>query len=202
MLRPAECQRTSAMLDALVADGAPERVTVADLVDALSGRSFGALLLVLALPGLIPGPPGFGGVFGLMILFFGAQMTAGSRRPWLPKAIGNRSMARRDLRAMVGRAAPALRRLERVCRPRLIGVSAGWGERVIGLAIVVLAIALVMPIPFTNFFPAVSVVVIAAGFIERDGAVILGGLAAGLLACAIVFGFGASLIAGLLVLAG
>lgn len=198
----ADARRMSELLRDLAAGEGPERISVGDVLGRLSGRSFGALILIFALPGLVPGPPGIGGIFGLLILFLGLQMAAGYDRPWLPRTITRRSITRADLQRMLARALPVLSKLERLCRPRLCGVTAGTAKRMIGLMVMVLGAALVVPVPLTNFLPAAAMVVLAVGFVERDGVVVLIGLVAGAVACAVVLGAGLSLIAGALMLTG
>ena len=53
---------TSAVLDGLLGPEAPERVTLGWLMDRLGDRSFGVVLLLLALLGLLPGVSAVAGV--------------------------------------------------------------------------------------------------------------------------------------------
>ena len=52
-----------------------ERVTLGELVALLGNRSFGLLLLLFALPNLVPLPPGSSTVFGLPLLLLGEPGT-------------------------------------------------------------------------------------------------------------------------------
>jgi hypothetical protein len=75
-------------------------------------------------------------------------------------------------------------RLERILHPRLQFFKHWTSFTFInGLMIMSSAFILLLPIPipFTNTFPALSIVLLAAGMIEEDGAAILAGyiLAAG-----------------------
>jgi hypothetical protein len=51
-------------------------------------------------------------------------------------------------------------------------------ERVIGLVCLYLAILLLLPIPFVNFPPALCLVLIALGMVQRDGLLAAIGLGA------------------------
>ena len=53
---------TSVVLDALFGPEAPERVTLGWLMDRLGDRSFGLVLLLFALLGLLPGASALAGV--------------------------------------------------------------------------------------------------------------------------------------------
>jgi Uncharacterized ABC-type transport system, permease components len=77
-------------------------------------------------------------------------------------------------------------RLERHLRPRLPGLTRPPAERLLGLAVMVLAAVLALPIVFGNQPPAFAIALIALGLIEKDGAFVAAGLAAGVVAIAIV----------------
>ena len=50
----------------------------------------------------------------------------------------------------------------------------------------VLAMAVMLPLPFTNFVPAMGIAVISLGLLEEDGVTIFVGLLIGLVGLAIV----------------
>src|SRR5690554_8128838 len=91
-------RKLSGLLLDIVQDETRTRISVADLLAALQVRAFGALLLIFALPNVIPTPPGTSAILGLPLLFLTAQMMLG-QAPWLPRFIADRSMARGDLRS-------------------------------------------------------------------------------------------------------
>ena len=143
-----------------------------ELVDSFGDRAFGALLLVLAIPNLIPLPPGSSTVLGLPLILIAAQLKLGRTALWLPQTVGNRSLAKRDLQRVVERTLPALRRMERLLAPRL---ELLLNDRLIGLACLVLAIVLALPIPLGDMLPACAICAFALGFLQRDGAAVLVG---------------------------
>lgn len=63
-----ERKRLSAILDEIAADESRARIAVADLVTAMEARAYGALLLIFALPNVLPAPPGTSGILGLPLL--------------------------------------------------------------------------------------------------------------------------------------
>src|SRR4029077_17854589 len=68
------------------------------------------------------------------------------------------------------------RQLEKFVRPRLAFLHAGPGMlRLIGLGIVIagLGLMLPLPIPFSNSIPALAVVLLAIGMLEKDGLCVL-----------------------------
>ncbi|MEO6339601.1 MAG: exopolysaccharide biosynthesis protein, partial [Caulobacteraceae bacterium] len=77
---------------------------------------------------------------------------------------------------------------EKVTQPRLDIMFGEVGDRLIGLAITLLALVLILPIPFGNMLPAASVAAFSFGLVQRDGAVVLIGYLL-LLASAAVLAF-------------
>ncbi|RYE78974.1 MAG: exopolysaccharide biosynthesis protein, partial [Hyphomicrobiales bacterium] len=112
----------AAILIALADDTSRERVSVADLVAVMQDRAFGALMLIFAMPNALPTPPGTSAILGAPLVFLAAQLMLG-RKPWLPKIIANRSMARGDFATMIGKAAPWIAWAEKLLKPRLEGLA-------------------------------------------------------------------------------
>ena len=163
-----------------------ERVALSDLLRALKDRAFGLVMLLFALPNCIPGPPFLGSVLGIPLLFFGVQLAIGRRFPWLPPVLGRYTIKRETLVTLIARSRPLLERVERVCRPRVLAVTGPRSERLLGVGMTVLALAVMLPLPFTNFVPAAGIAVIALGLLEEDGVTILIGLLIGLIGLSIV----------------
>jgi hypothetical protein len=168
-------KRLSQILDEIAADESRSRVSVADLLRVMSGRAIGALLLLFALPNILPAPPGTSAILGMPLVYLSAQMMLG-RLPWLPAFIANRSMSREDFAATISRATPLLARAEKLLKPRLSIFVRHGAERVIGAVCLILAIVLLLPIPFGNMLPALAIGLIALGVLERDGVWVLIGL--------------------------
>lgn len=172
---PARPRRLSELLSDIAEDKSRHRISIADLLIAMKDRAIGALLLIFALPNVLPTPPGTSAILGAPLIFLAAQLALG-RRPWLPGIIANRSIARRDFAALMQRAAPWLARAERLLRPRFSVISRPPFEYAIGAICFVLAVILFLPIPLGNILPALAICVLALGVLERDGVWILAGL--------------------------
>jgi hypothetical protein len=68
-----------------------------------------------------------------------------------------------------GRAIPVLQYLERVVHPRW-PLAFDVGRRLVGVVVLLLtAVLLLTPIPFSNIAPAVLIVLISLAYIEEDG---------------------------------
>jgi len=184
---PARPRRLSELLSDIAEDKSRHRISIADLLIAMKDRAIGALLLIFALPNVLPTPPGTSTVLGAPLIFLAAQLALG-RRPWLPGFIANRSIARRDFAALMQRAAPWLARAERLLRPRLSVISRPPFEYAIGTICFLLAVILFLPIPLGNMLPALAICVLALGVLERDGVWIVAGLIVAAASVLLVYG--------------
>lgn len=180
-------QRLSSLLEEIAADPARERISVADLMAAMQLRAFGALLLIFALPNVVPTPPGTSAILGLPLVYLTLQLMLG-RTPWLPRFINERSMSRGDFAAVVRKIAPMLARAEKLLKVRMEEFTTPTAERAVGALCLALAIVLFLPIPLGNMLPAFAISIIALGILERDGLWILAGAAIGVVSLLIVWG--------------
>jgi hypothetical protein len=162
-------------LEALRTRMKDQSLTLGDLKQALKGRGWATLLILLALPFCFVAIPGLSTPFGVAIGFIGAYIAIG-REPRLPRFImGQRLSSARSNQLLAG-AIKVARKLESFVRPRLGFLHAGpTMPRLIGLSIVIagLALMLPLPIPFSNSIPAWAVVFLAVGMMEKDGLCVL-----------------------------
>lgn len=162
----------------LLAESEKKQYTIAELIDVFQDRTFGALMLLFALLNLIPLPPGSSFVLGAPLVVLAGQVALGLRRIWLPQRILRVSVKTSDLGRVTKRAAPFLRWLERLLKPRLTVFFSGAGDRAIGLVCLLLATLLFLPLPFANMLPALAIACFSLALIERDGIAALAGLLA------------------------
>ncbi|WP_210201989.1 exopolysaccharide biosynthesis protein [Rhizobium subbaraonis] len=171
----------------LADDTVRERISVGDILAAMGDRAFGALMLIFALPNILPTPPGTSAILGAPLVVLTAQMTVGLT-PWLPKVIANRSMLTKDFAAIVRRLQPWLQRAERLLRPRMSYLTIPPAEYFVGAVCLVLAVILFLPMPLGNILPALAISVAAFGILERDGAWVIAGLICAVVAIIVVGG--------------
>ncbi|MBW8285943.1 MAG: exopolysaccharide biosynthesis protein [Rhizobium sp.] len=191
--------RLSDILTGIAGDETRDRVSVADIFQAMGDRAFGALILIFALPNVVPTPPGTSALTGAPLVFLSAQLMLG-QSPWLPRIIADRSMTRSDFASVVSRISPWLARGERMLRPRLSFLIYPPAEYVIGLLCLVLAIILTLPVPLGNILPAIAICLFSCGILERDGVFILLGTAMFAVSVSVVAGVVYALIKGFLLL--
>ena len=174
--------RTSELLQRSIEARSAERVSVAELMGGLGDRGFGLLIVLLVLPTLIPGPPipGYSMPFAALIALVASQLARGHARPVLPRFLLERSFDRAKLDGFMIRAMPYVRRFERLAHARPSAWTTRRGERWIGALSIAVAIALAMPVPLGNTPPALALLALGLGLIERDTRLLVIGALAGI----------------------
>ena len=165
--------------------GRGERVTVQDIIDRTEVTGgLAPVLFVLTLPVLLPLPPGLSMVMALPLLLVAPQMIVGRTDLWLPRKLAGQSVARGKVQKTFTRIIPWIEAMEKVVHPRLTFLTGRIGASVAGVACTLMAIVLVLPIPFANVLPALTVCILTLGLTRRDGLTVLAGF--GLLALSVV----------------
>ena len=179
--------RTSELLRGFAKSLTSERVSVAEIVDALGDRGLGVLIAIFALPNILPSTVPFGNVpTGIPVIVFAVQLLLRVPHLVLPGFIGRRTISTSTFQALAPRVAAVLHWFERLLQPRLAGVTRPGPEHIIGVVCLVLSIMSTLPIPFGHNLPALGLVLIGLGLIERDGLAIIVGSTIGLLGTLLV----------------
>lgn len=168
-----EVEKTSALLKRVLAELPGEDVSVGEVIQRLRSRSFGGMLMVLATLGLLPGISLFA---GFAMIFLGLQMASGFQSFLLPGTIQQRQIGVKRLRALGERAIPAVEQIERFTKPRWLWLTPPLMPAIIGILVTALALVVMIPLPFSNFPPAIALLCLSLGLLERDGMMILIGL--------------------------
>lgn len=172
-------------------------------MDMLGARASALCILLCALPFCAPVTiPGLSTPFGLVVLLLAARFALG-RPPWLPRRLRAVSVSAKTLKKILEASSRLLSWIEKRLKPRWLWVlDVHWKLRVHSALIALAAIVLMLPLPpvppLTNTLPALVIVLVTVGSLERDGAtVVVGyGVFVGML---IYFAFWAGLIAETLV---
>lgn len=149
---------------------ADQPLTLGDILAETSERGFSLVIALLVLPFLFPMPPGFTGPFGGACLLLSVQMLLGRRSPWLPKKIANYQFPRTFAQVILQNLRRITKILEKIARPRWGKIANHpWIWRFNGFCISWLTILLISPIPLTNPFPTIGILLLAVATIESDG---------------------------------
>lgn len=156
---------TSVILERLLCQAPPGYVSIDWLMQTLSVRSFGVLLLLLGLLAMLPlvSP-----IAGALLLVPALQMMLARPFPVFPRRLSRRRLPTERLFPALRRLIPALRFMERFVRPR-------WQTpfrpttRVVGGCVLCLGAALFVPIPLSNVPIGFVVILVAFAYLEEDG---------------------------------
>ena len=143
------------------------------LIDQLDSRAHGVLLLVLALPMCIPNVPGISTIFGVLMLAPALQLVMGSRRLWVPQRVRRWEIESAPLRRTLRTAIPTLRRVEYLIKPRWSRLTRFPITILVGLQTLLMALILILPIPFANWPPGMTVAITSLALLQRDGVLML-----------------------------
>ncbi|MEI7901654.1 MAG: exopolysaccharide biosynthesis protein [bacterium] len=181
----------------MIANLPPGEVSLLEMRDLVGQDGLLLLTLFLTLVFMVPVQiPGLSVVFGGAIAMIGLSRLRG-RVLWLPRRIARRAMPSEKVRVALTKSRVWLRRLEYVSRPHRMQrlVSTGLADIVNNSALIIGAFLLMAPIvliPFSNTLPALGVLFLCIGLLQRDGLCILYGhffnLATVVYFTAIVFG--------------
>ena len=149
---------------------ANQPIELGKILEATVERGFSLIICLLALPFLLPMPPGLSGVMGIGCSILGIQMALGRKFPWLPKQVAKLKFSRSLIQRLLKFIRCLTIWLEKIVRSRwqrIANNSSVW--KINGLCIAWLSVLLMLPIPLTNPLPAIAILILAIANIESDG---------------------------------
>lgn len=165
----------TALVASLATMSGPEGLTLREIRDELDERGFGLMILILAIPCLVPALYGVPQIVGIPILLLAGQMLVGRAEPWLPEAVLKRTVSKAMLDRMADFAVKRMGWFERLSRPRLTMFTRGIAERAAAAFMILATVTIVLPL--TNTVPSVALSLLSVGLIQRDGLFVLAGAA-------------------------
>jgi hypothetical protein len=171
-------RKLSEELADLRASAGERAITLREVIYTLGGRAYMLLVLLLSLPFITPIPlPGLSTPLGLAIALIAFRLSLG-QRPWLSMNLQRKELPAGFISKVFALAERVLRFFEKFLRPRLTFLSDTpllVQLHAVLMLLAALALLLPLPIPFSNSFPAWTILLLAAGLLERDGVFILAG---------------------------
>lgn len=164
-----------------------ERVSMQTLAQAHGPAAHGTWLLLMAVPCLLP-VPGVGTVLGLGMLALAVAMWRGQSAVCLPRPVAELELSRHWAQRVLGMLASAYCVAGRFARARLSHLASAEGRSWTAASIGLMALIVVMPIPFGNLLPALALMLIGLGLVFRDGVAVVLGLALSALATCVTAG--------------
>src|SRR3954470_1669312 len=155
----------TATLTDLVNNLPGEHFTIEWLLGRLDRRSFGIIMLVMALVAMVPG---ISLLIGPLLAIPAFEMILGRSGPSFPRRVAVYPLRSAALTGIVRRALPLLAVLEKIVHPRW-SIPRGISRRAAGLAILALSGLFLAPLPLIQIVPALLVALIALAYLEQDG---------------------------------
>lgn len=154
------------------ANGMP--IALSTLVSVLEDRGHAVAIILLAAPFVIIPIPGLSTIVGLAVLMLSIGVLLNSR-PRLPNFIGKRQISPEGLHRIVSGTSRVLVRVEKLVKPRMEWLTGKSWHWLIGLSLILATLALMLPIPIpgNNIPPAIGILLLALGLLERDGLFVL-----------------------------
>jgi len=178
ILNPVTPRRLSEEIQRLVVTFSERPVRLREIVEVTQGRGYTLLLILLALPFCTPLPlPGISTPFGAVIALIGLRLSF-RLKPWLPQKLLDTQLPAKFFPRFLAATQRLVRGLEFFLRPRwTFLVDTGVLHHVYGGMILVcgLLLLLPLPVPLSNGLPALTVVLLSAALLERDGYFVLAG---------------------------
>ncbi|MDR1789565.1 MAG: exopolysaccharide biosynthesis protein [Opitutaceae bacterium] len=177
----------SEKLSALAALTHERPVPLGEVAASLGGNAAHLLNFILALPFVIPLPTaGLSTALGLVIAAGSLRLIQG-REPGLPAKLAAKTLPAGFLSKLLRASRRVVLVLEKLLRPRLVRFAGAARLHAALVFCAALVLLLPLPIPFSNTFPAWSILLAAAGLLERDGLAILAGYLVALAGVACLF---------------
>lgn len=153
-----------------------ETVTLRELMAAIGEQGLLMLCAVATLPFLIPvSIPGVSTVFGAAIVLLAIAVTL-NRMPWMPKRILDRELSTASLVPALRKGVRIVSRIDTWVKPRALFLSDGHMARFNGMVLLFGGVLLMAPfgfVPFSNTAPAVGILLLTIGMLQRDGLFVL-----------------------------
>jgi hypothetical protein len=174
----------SALLEEIRSHLTAPQISASRLLELFHERGFGFFLLLISLPAALPLPAlGLNTIIAFPLLLLTAQQMAGRHTVWLPARWHAKTLSSATLEKFIDTSLPWVGRIEWIIRPRLGFMTHGIFSHAIGIAGFIMALAVLVPVPFTNTVPSFGIACMAIGVLMRDGLAVLAGMVVGLSWC-------------------
>ncbi|PCJ24953.1 MAG: hypothetical protein COA94_06920 [Rickettsiales bacterium] len=153
------------------------KTKIAELMEDFYENGILLAMIFFSLPVAIPlpYPPGFTTIMGVPLVILSIQLLIGSKKVRLPEKINNYEMKNATLKTISDKIVPIIKYVEKYVKPRFEFAKSVYCEQFVGFVCLIAAIAVALPIPFTNAIPALGVTIMSLGLLNRDGLVIIAG---------------------------
>ena len=166
----------SHLLTSIINDIHGDTITLRKLLERCGREGMLLVCAIGCLPFLIPvSIPGVSTVFGAAIVLLSTALFL-DRLPWLPQRILDKDLDANKLKPVLHKGVGMVGKLDRWLQPRWSGLTTSPMQRVNSAVLVFGGLLLMAPlglIPFSNTVPAVGILLLTVGMMQRDGVFVL-----------------------------
>lgn len=119
------------------------------LLSMMGKQGAGFLLALLALPLLVPLPPGMASPFAVLLFVWSLQRLFGVRMPWCPKFLRRKRLSSKVIEKLARRGIPLIQKLERQLGGKGTQMSE-TAEKAACLFVMIMSMFIIIPTPFLN----------------------------------------------------
>jgi len=149
-----------------------EPVALSHLADVHGAAAQGTLLVLLAAPCMLP-VPGVGTVLGWGLVLMALAMWRGQACSGLPRRVAEFELSAHWARRVLRLLARFYDGAGRLSRRRLSALAAAGAHRGLAIGVALMAVVIILPIPFGNVLPALALMLLGLGLVFNDGVAVL-----------------------------
>lgn len=174
---------TSKKLDEIQKELPDENISLKELINVMSGEGLQFMIIILIAPFLIPASiPGSSTPFGILIILLEIAYL-NNKSLYIPDFIGKYEISKENVLKLFDIIKKALGYVEKISNPRGKLSSKKYVLKINAVVNIILAFLLFLPlpIPFTDFVPATSMLLLAVSTLEHDSYLMILGYVAAIL---------------------
>lgn len=174
---------TSKKLDEIQEELPDENISLKELINVMSGEGLQFMIIILIAPFLIPASiPGSSTPFGILIILLEIAYL-NNKSLYIPNFIGKYEISKENVLKLFDIIKKALGYVEKISKPRGKLSSKKYVLKINAVVNILLAFLLFLPlpIPFTDFIPATSMLLLAVSTLEHDSYLMILGYVAAIL---------------------
>lgn len=174
---------TSKKLDEIQEELPDENISLKELINVMSGEGLQFMIIILIAPFLIPASiPGSSTPFGILIILLEIAYL-NNKSLYIPDFIGKYEISKENVLKLFDIIKKALGYVEKISKPRGKLSSKKYVLKINAVVNILLAFLLFLPlpIPFTDFVPATSMLLLAVSTLEHDSYLMILGYVAAIL---------------------
>jgi hypothetical protein len=155
-----------------------KNLTLSEIVNLLGNDGLLLFAALLSIIFLIPvSIPGFSTVFGGIIFFTGISNLL-NKSLWLPNTIKTKTFPAEKLRNALNKGLKWFHFLEKISKPHRISllISNKIARKINSFSILFGSVLLMLPfglMPFSNTLPAITILFLSVGILQKDGIIII-----------------------------